>query len=66
MLSRVSSATRSITRRPSTPAESQKRAISLAKVIFVAWKALQAYFTASASATGHRVHRGVEEVEELE
>ena len=41
----------SITSRESTPDQANTRAISLAKVTLVAWKALQAYFTASAVST---------------
>ena len=41
----------SMTSRASTPDPATPGAISLAKVTLVAWKALQAYFSASAVAT---------------
>ena len=49
MLRRVSLQTRSITARPSTLTLRARRPISLAKVIFTAWNALQAYLSISAT-----------------
>ena len=51
MLSCVSWHTRSITSKGSTPSASHRRAVSLAKVIFSAWKLLQQYFIISAART---------------
>ena len=51
MLSCVSRQTRSITSNGSTPSASHRRAVSLAKVIFSAWKLLQQYLTISAERT---------------
>ena len=49
MLSCVSWQTRSITSNGSTPSASHRRAVSLANVIFSAWKLLQQYLTISAA-----------------
>ena len=51
MLSLWSSQKISITSRESTPNAAKMRPISLANEILVAWKALQAYLSASAVAT---------------
>ena len=51
MLRTVSSLNTRMTSRESTPNTRKMRAISLAKETFVAWKALQAYFSASALRT---------------
>ena len=51
MFSCVSWHTRSMTSKASTPSASHSRAVSLAKVIFSAWKLLQQYFIISAERT---------------
>ena len=51
MFSCVSWQTRSMTSKASTPSAPHRRAVSLAKVIFSAWKLLQQYFIISAART---------------
>ena len=65
MLSLWSSQKTSITSRESTPCGARTRPISLAKDTLVAWKALQAYFSASAVATLDVMDVLVEKREEL-